>query len=66
MRTLTDANVVACPEYAAPAMSADNRISECGERKDALVYTQYAKNLRPVGLLHTRMQMAAVVQQKHM
>lgn len=35
-------------------------------RKDTPLDTQYAKNLRPVGLLHTKMQIAAAVQQKDM
>lgn len=32
MRTLTDANVVACPEYAAPAISVNNKMSRAAAK----------------------------------
>jgi hypothetical protein len=62
---MADAKVVACPEYAAPAKSGRVQVSlqrnSCGRDHE-----QYAKNFNPIGLLHTRMQIAATVQQKDM
>jgi hypothetical protein len=62
---MADANVVACPAYEAPAKSGRDELS----LQSSILgrdHKQYAKNFNPVGLLHTRIQIAATVQQKHM
>lgn len=39
MQMLTDANVVACPEYAAPAISVDSRNERISKSRNACRHT---------------------------